>query len=113
MKRYFFIILVSILPSEFLAGGWTKKAALEDIEIIRNQGFQIKGEFGNPSNCTVSNTIFVSVEHPQYQHLLAVSLSAFMGNKKLYIYSHSCIEYGWHGGSYNQLTNAGSMYIKN
>lgn len=46
------------------AGGWTATAAAEHVEIIRAQGFEIKGSFGNPSECTVGDTIFVSVDHP-------------------------------------------------
>jgi hypothetical protein len=43
--------------------------------------------------------------------LLSVALAAFMGGKKLRVYSHQCASYGWHGGTYNELTGAGSMYL--
>lgn len=107
------IFLLSVICSSSIvyAGGWTATAPVEHVEIIRGQGFQVKGGFGNPSGCTASDAIFVSVNHPQYDHLLSVSLAAFMGGKKLRIYSHQCANYGWHGGTYNELTGAGSMYL--
>ena len=112
MKNYFIFFILSFSSAVF-AGGWTTTAPVEHVEIIRGQGFEIKGGFGNPSNCTVSDKVFVSINHPQYQQLLSVSLAAFMGSKKLRIYSHQCIDYGWHGGTHNELTGAGSMYLHN
>ncbi|MET1257677.1 hypothetical protein, partial [Aliikangiella maris] len=108
-----FLILALGFSHIVVAGGWTKTASVADIEIIRGQGFQITGDFGNPSECTVGNTIYVALEHPQYDKLLSISMAAFMGNKKLRIYSHQCANYGWHGGTYNELTSDGSMYLKN
>ena len=106
-----FLVLMLCCSSMVYAGGWTATAAVEHVEIIRAQGFEIKGSFGNPSECTVGDTIFVSVDHPQYDQLLSVALAAFMGGKKLRIYSHQCINYGWHGGTFNELTASGSMYL--
>ena len=111
LKKLLIAIFITSMPA--YAGGWTKTASVIDIEIIRAQGFQIRGEFGNPSECSNANSIFVAVDHPQYEHILSVAMTAFMGNKKLQAYSHKCVEYGWHGGSYNQLTGAGSLYLKN
>ena len=93
-------------------GGWTSAAMVEHIEIIRSQGFQIKGAFGNPSQCTVANYVFVAINHPQYDQLLATATAAFLAGKQLKIYSHTCTTYGWHGGSYNELTGDGSMYLQ-
>ncbi len=102
-----------LFSNNVFAGGWTNTAAVVDVEIIRDQGFQISGSFGNPSECSTSNTIFVATDHPQYDQLLSLTLTAFTSGKRLRIYSHTCINYGWHGGTYNQLTSAGAMYIKN
>ena len=111
MKRLLTALLLCISTSA-LTAGWTATATVENIEIIRAQGFQINGAFGNPSNCSNPNSIFVSVDHPQYQAILATATAAFMANKKLYIFSHGCVEYGWHGGTFNELTVAGSIYLK-
>jgi hypothetical protein len=110
MKKITFI-LAMLTSSIAYGGGWTSTAPVDHVEIIRGQGFQINASFGNPSSCSVPNSIFVSINHPQYDQLLSVSLAAFMGGKKLRIYSHQCVSYGWHGGTYNELTGAGSMYL--
>ncbi len=110
-------ILILILALGFsgvvMAGDWTSAASVENIEIIRGQGFQIKGEFGNPSECEHGNAVFIALEHPQYDQLLSMSMAAFMGNKRLKIFSHQCASYGWHGGNYNELTVSGAMYLQN
>ena len=111
--RFLFFILALSFSHIATAGGWTNTASVVDIEIIRGQGFQITGNFGNPSECTAGNTIFIALNHPQYDQLLSVAMSAFMGNKRLRIYSHQCANYGWHGGTYNELTADGAMYIRN
>ncbi|WNO07959.1 hypothetical protein [Teredinibacter sp. KSP-S5-2] len=111
--KYIWLCLTLFVSNLSFANGYTNTANVVDLEIIRAQGFQLRGEFGNPSNCTVTNTVFISVQHPQYERLLSVALAAYMSGKKLQIYSHQCTEYGWHGGTHNELTSAGSMYLKN
>lgn len=106
-------VLLSIYSCVLDAAGWTSVASVEHVEVIRAQGFEVKGAFGNPSNCETGDSVFVSIEHPQYDQLLSVALAAFMGNKKLRIYSHQCVNYGWHGGTYNELISHGSMYLLN
>ena len=107
------VVLITMLSISVNAAGWTNTALVEHIEVIRNDGFQINGVFGNPSECTTSDSVFVSITHPQYDQLLSVAMAAFMSGKKLKIYSHQCINYGWHGGTYNELASTGSMYLKN
>jgi len=91
--------------------GWTKTAEIKHIEVIRGQGFQMQGTFGNPAECTVANHIFIPINHPQYDELYSLAMVAFTSNYKIRGYIHTCIEYGWHGGSYNQLSSSGSLYI--
>lgn len=109
--KYISVILVLLISFSVSAGGWSSEAKVQNVEIIRNQGFQITGLFGNPSECINGNSIFVALDHPQYEELLSIALAAFMGDKKLKVYSHKCVSYGWHGGDHNELTAAGSMYI--
>lgn len=112
MKSIFLILILSFSSAVF-ARGWTAIAPVDRIEIIRSQGFEVRGAFGNPSSCDKQDRVFVSISHPQYEQLLSVSLAAYMGGKKLRIYSHQCITYGWNGGSHNELTGSGAMYIVN
>jgi hypothetical protein len=111
MKKLSLILIAAICGNAY-AGGWTARATVSHIEIIRGQGFQINGAFGNPSECTQPNAVFVAVAHPQYDQLLSLAMTAFMGEKKLQMYSHECVEYGWHGGSYNELKSYGAMYLR-
>lgn len=109
------ILLIGMLlsPVTVFAGGWANTAEVTNVEIIRASGFQIKGGFGNASECSVADTIYIKANHPQYEQLLSTALAAFMGGKKLRIYSHQCADYGWHAGTHNELTADGSMYITN
>lgn len=100
------------------AGGWTSTGADDGsvifIEVVRAQGFLVKGNFGNPAGCTVTNAnhIWVDISHPQYDQLYATALAAFMGGKKIKAYVHNCTDIGWHGGTFNSLNGAGAMYLK-
>ena len=94
------------------AGGWTADATIERVEIVRDQGFMVFGTFGNPSECTATDALWIPISHTQYEQLYSTALSAFIGGKKLKAYAHTCSEIGWHGGSYNTLSNSGAMYIK-
>lgn len=112
MKTKTILFLLFILSPVVFSGGWTNEATINELEIIRGQGFQMTGTFGNPSQCQHGNSVFVSINHPQYNHILAFAMSAYLSQKKVKIYSHKCIAYGWHGGDYNELTGAGSIYLK-
>jgi hypothetical protein len=117
-------IMRKILPLTVLflsavanAGGWTTygedSGSVEFVEVVRAQGFLVKGKFGDPAECGTLDHLWVGADHPQYDQLYSTALAAFMSGKKIQAYAHTCTEIGWHGGSYNTLTGAGSMYIKN
>jgi hypothetical protein len=110
-------ITTLLFPGIACAGGWTTydgtSGNVEFVEVVRAQGFLIKGSIGNPANCSVNDHLWVAIDHPQYDQLYSTALAAFMGGKKIQAYAHTCTEIGWHGGSFNTLTGAGSMYLKN
>ena len=116
MKKILLISIVLFSNIAF-AGGWTtydsNNGNVEFVEVVRAQGFMVQGTFGNPAGCTVSNQLWIPIEHPQYDHLYSMALAAFMSGKKIQAYAHNCTEIGWHGGSYNTLSGAGSLYLKN
>ncbi|UTW45820.1 hypothetical protein KFE80_02605 [bacterium SCSIO 12696] len=101
-----------------LAGGWTTysssdtKGSIENIEVIRAQGFMIFGELGDPANCGNTGYLWVAINHPQYEQLYSMALTAFTAGKKIQAYAHSCTDVGWHGGSFSTLGGAGGMYIR-
>ncbi len=105
-------LMAFALPAN-AAGGSTAYAVPTKIEIVRGQGFIIFGAYGNPgpTPCTRVDTIWVPISHPQYSELLSTALSAFAGQFKLQAYVHTCTSIGWHGGTYNELTSHGALYI--
>jgi hypothetical protein len=111
MKHVLYISLL-LFASVANAGGWTATVRVSNIEVIRDAGFQIGGEFGNPSFCSRPNFVFVSINHPQYAELLSTAMAAFTNGKRLKIYSHQCTDYGWHSGTFNELTVDGAMFLR-
>jgi hypothetical protein len=97
------------------AGGWTKTGAVEFVEVVRAQGFIVKGDFGSAIGCSnaVADFLWVAADHPQYDQLYSTALAAFMGGKKLKAYAHTCTAIGWHGGEFSTLNASGSLYISN
>jgi len=105
--------LVMMASAALGAPGQTNAAVPVDIEIVRAQGFLIFGAFGNPGTaCTNANSIWVALSHPEYQYLLSVSLTALATGMKLDAYVDACTSIGWHGGTFNELTSNGAMFIK-
>lgn len=112
MKRVGVMATIFLLMGQVWAGGYTKLASIESVEIIRGQGFEVRGKFGNPANCSSPDTIFFPKVHPQYEQLLSVVMTAFVSGKRIQAYIHSCVEYGWHGGTFNQLDGAGALIVR-
>ena len=116
--KIFFVISMLILPNIVSAGGWTTyhkdddRGSVEFVEIVRAQGFLIKGKLGDPAGCGTADHLWVAMDHPQYDQLYSTALAAFMSGNKIHAYAHNCTEIGWHGGSYNTLTSSGAMYLK-
>lgn len=105
------LICVWLFSSMAIAGGWTNKAVPTSVEIVRSQGFMITGKFGNPAECSRADYLWVAIEHPQYDALYSMALSALNAGKRLRGYSHKCEEIGWHGGSFNSVRSYGAMYV--
>ena len=111
MKKIIIGFIAVIMTQAVFAGGWTLTSEINHIEIIRGQGFQLQGDFGNPASCTGSNYIYIPIAHPQYDQLYSSAMIAFTSNKKVRAYLHTCTAYGWHGGTFGTLNGAGSLYI--
>lgn len=105
-------LLMAVAAPVSGAPGWTAVATPTDIELVRGQGVLIAGAFGNPGTpCTDADKIWIAATHPQYQALLSTALSAMAGGMKIHAYVHGCAAIGWHGGTYNELTADGALYI--
>lgn len=114
MKKIIIILTLLFISEAVLsAHGSTSYAVPTKLEVVRGQGFMVFGDFGNPGECSTSNTIWVPIEHPQYDQLYSTALTAFTANKKIQAYIHSCVNMGWHGGTQNTLSAPGAMYLSN
>ncbi len=114
MKKYIlFIVLMS--SANAFAGGWTNSGSVEFVELVRGQGFLVKGDFGSGIGCVnaAADYLWVAIDHPQYDQLYSTVLAGYMAGKKIRAYAHTCTEIGWHGGSYSTLNGAGSLYLQN
>ncbi|MEO9600704.1 hypothetical protein [Parasphingorhabdus sp.] len=109
------IALASLLftSAAHAAGGTTSDVVPTSVEIVRNDGFMVFGEFGNPAAtpCTTDNAIWVPISHPQYEGLLSTAITAVAGQLKLKAYVHTCTAIGWHGGTWNTVEPSGVLYI--
>lgn len=113
MKIFTFLVLVIISISSF-AGGWTQTGKIEFIEVVRGQGFLVKGALGSKIGCTDAKDgyLWVAIDHPQYDTLYSTVLAAYMSGKSIKAYTHDCTEIGWYSGKYSTLSGSGSLNIK-
>ncbi|RYV04097.1 hypothetical protein SOPP22_01460 [Shewanella sp. OPT22] len=91
-------LLFSLLTFSFSAdaGGWSSYAVPTGIDIERSGGFMVYGRFGNAGNCSVGDKLYIKKEHPQYQAVYSMILSAYLSKKKIQAYVHSCAVIGWY-----------------
>lgn len=107
------IILGSTITPAHAAPGWTESAPPSAVETVRSQGILILGAYGNPGTaCTNPDAIWVSETHPQYQAIIASATTAVATGLKLRAYVHNCTAIGWHGGTFNELTGDGAIFLE-
>lgn len=113
IKIFAGLALASIsTQSAYSAVAWSHTVAPTHIESIRSQGFMIFGPFGNNGTaCDSGDALWVAKTHPQYDQLYSMAVSALMGGKKLRAYAHVCTAIGWHGGTFNEVTGSGAIFI--
>ncbi len=104
-------LLTYTLAATVFAAGWTSQVSPTTVEVARGQGFFVFGAFGNPSSCTATGAFWVSINHPQYEMLFSLVTTAIVSGKTIKAYSHQCATPGWHGGTYNEVTGNGAIYL--
>lgn len=98
------------------AGNFSTPAVPTKVDLIRDEGFVVSGEFGNPAGCSNSNNLFIRSSHPQYKMLYSMAVSALVSKQKLYAYAHDCAPILWYSVAtytYNHVTIDGSLSIVN
>lgn len=83
------------------AGGWSDWAVPTQIDMERGNGIMVYGEFGNPSDCAITNKFYIQKTHPEYDKIYGVVLAAFSAQKELRAYSHKCGAVGWYTATPN------------
>lgn len=117
MKHLLGLALAAASFSAF-SGNFTNPAVPTRIDLVQagSAGFMLFGEFGNPSNCTVANQVFVEINHPQYSQIYSTALAALMAGKKIWVYAHACKPALWYTTdniTYNTMEQSGSLSVVN
>ena len=104
MKKWASIVSALVISTQVSAAGFSNFATPTRIDIERDNGFMIYGDFGNAGECTNSNQIYVQSSHPQYDKIYAAALAAFTSGAKVQAYIHSCTTIRWYSTSRTQNT---------
>ena len=110
------LILLTLISTASVAGGWSNMATPTRVDIERGNGFMVYGRFGNAGTCTITDRFYVQKSHPQYKEIYSTVLAAFMSGKKVQAYIHSCNPVGWYSvasTTYNTLGPSGALNIAN
>lgn len=110
--------LCAFAAGSAIAGNFSNAAVPTGIDIVQvgTPGFMLYGDFGNAAGCTIPDAIFVRASHPQYNKFYSTALAAFLSGKKIVVYAHVCDKADWYSvpaTTYNTVTDAGSLYIRN
>jgi hypothetical protein len=98
------------------AGNWTQWAVPTRVDVVRNEGVMVYGNFGNPNSCTVANQFFVALGHPQYNEIYAMLMLAFTTGKSVQAYADQCAPEMWYSvasTTYNYLDPCCSINLSN
>jgi len=113
--KYLLLALAVFVSCSVSAGGRTNWAVPTQIDVERGGGFMVYGDFGNPSECSISNRFYIKIGHPQYDKIYSAVLAAFSSGSKIRIYSHDCEPVMWYSvasTTYNVLNRYGDFQIK-
>lgn len=115
MTRSTFVICIALLTillrPESYASGLGTAAKPVKIEVVRGQGVMVFGEFGNPNNCSSAIGFWIKFEHPQYEEMYSMALTAMTAGMRLQPYLRECDSIGWYGGTWNTVTGADAMSL--
>ena len=111
------ILLLSVLlVSQWTqAAGNTTWAVPTRIDIVRDQGAMIYGEFGNPGECSIANRFFLKIDHAQYKEALSLVYMAIAANRSIRVYIHRCELVGWYADeetTFNTATRSTGIYFR-
>jgi len=92
------------MSTNCIAATWSNFAVPTRVDIVRNDGFMIYGDFGNAGECDVANQIFVRIDHPQYDAIYSTALAAIMSKSEIQAFIHACELVQWFSVTKTQNT---------
>ncbi|MFT5084351.1 MAG: hypothetical protein ACI9Y1_002405 [Lentisphaeria bacterium] len=97
MKKILFAatFFASLFTSVFAAAEYSDWAAPNQVSLVGSIGFRVIGSFGATYSCEIADQVFVSVNHPQYQEIYSMALSAFAAQKRIRFEVRKCGVIGW------------------
>lgn len=93
------------------ARGWSTPGYVDRIEVVRGNGLIVFGDFENVNDCTATTGFWVKFDHPQYDEVYALMLTAMTAQLRVQPYFDGCEALGWHAGTWNVVTGAGAVYL--
>jgi len=98
------------------AGAWTSSGVPTGVDVVRNEGLMVWGNFGNPNGCTVSNAFLVPMSHPQYKEIYAALLFSMASGRPVSGYASVCAPAAWYSvttTTYNWMGSGDALNIQN
>lgn len=106
------LILSLLLPTTGTkASGWSAPGYVERIEVVKAKGLVVIGDFDNVNGCTAATGFWVKFDHPQYDQIYSLMLTAVTAQLQVQPYFTTCEAIGWHAGTWNVVTGAGAVYL--
>lgn len=106
------ILLLLLVPTTSTdAFGWSTPGYVDRVEVVRGNGLIVLGDFENVNGCTATTGFWVKFDHPQYEEIYALMLTAIAAQLRVQPYFDGCEAIGWHGGTWNVVTAAGAVYL--
>ena len=105
-------ILFLLLPATTVeASGWATPGYVEKIEVVRGDGLVVFGSFDNVNGCTATTGFWVKLDHPQYDEIYALMLTAMTTRLRVQPHLRGCEAIGWHGGTWNVVNGTSAVYL--
>ena len=106
------LVLLLLLPTTSTeAAGWSTPGYVERIEVVKGNGLIVIADFDNVNSCTAATGFWVRFDHPQYDEIYALMLTAITAQLQVQPYFRTCEAVGWHGGTWNVVTGADAVYL--
>ena len=112
-------LLASVVSISFLllpattaeASGWATPGHVQKIEVVRGDGLVVFGNFDNVNNCTATTGFWVKFDHPQYDEIYALMLTAMTAQLRVQPHLRGCEAIGWHAGTWNVVTGTSAVHL--